>query len=188
MLELTLRKFPMDRDAPVMQNRVAELYDQLARLAPDGSEARSEYSAKALAARSALASYVGTTPWVEANKDDPEALQTAEQLVRGGLKKAAADHTNFARGYYQRALELSNEGEQRGLLEKAIAEYRLADSAWAGYLEQDPTALDAYESRFWLADARYWVAVLQIAIERSPAVEEITRARESAVDVRDSNE
>jgi hypothetical protein len=189
MLELTLRKFPLNRDAPVMQNKVAELYDELSRLAPDGSAAKQEYGAKALEARTRLAAYVGAnTPWVEANKDDPEALQTAEQLVRGGLKKAAADHTNFARGYYQRALELSNEGEQRGLLEKAIAEYRLADSAWAGYLEQDPTALDAYESRFWLADARYWVAVLQIAIERSPAVEEITRARESAVDVRDSNE
>jgi hypothetical protein len=189
MLELTLRKFPLNRDAPVMQNKVAELYDELSRLAPDGSAAKSEYGAKALEARTRLSAYVGAnTPWVEANKDDPEALQTAETLVRGGLKKAAADHTNFARGYYQRATELSNESEQRGLLEKAIGEYRLADSAWAGYLEQDPTAVDAYESRFWLADARYWVVVLQVALERSPAAEEVTRAREAAVDVRDSNE
>jgi len=189
MLELTLRKFPLNRDAPVMQNKVAELYDELSRLAPDGSAAKAEYGAKALEARTRLAAYVGAnTPWVEANKDDPEALQTAEQLVRGGLKKAAADHTNFARGYYQRALELSNEGEQRGLIEKAVGEYRLADAAWAGYLEQDPTALDAYESRFWLADARYWTVVLQIALQKSPAPEEVTRARESCVDVRDSNE
>jgi outer membrane protein assembly factor BamD (BamD/ComL family) len=189
MLELTLRKFPLNRDAPVMQNKVAELYDELSRLAPDGSAAKAEYGAKALEARTRLSAYVGAnTPWVEANKDDPEALQTAETLVRGGLKKAAADHTNFARGYYQRATELSNESEQRGLLEKAIGEYRLADSAWAGYLEQDPTAIDAYESRFWLADARYWVVVLQVALERSPAPEEVTRAREAAVDVRDSNE
>nr|HMR06264.1 tetratricopeptide repeat protein [Polyangiaceae bacterium] len=36
-LEITLQKFPMDRDAPVMQNKVAELYDQLSRLAPEGS-------------------------------------------------------------------------------------------------------------------------------------------------------
>jgi hypothetical protein len=189
MLELTLRKFPMNRDAPVMQNRVADLYDELSRLAPDGSAAKAEYGSKALDARTRLAAYVGAnTPWVEANKDDPEALQTAEQLVRGGLKKAAADHTNFARGYYQRALELNNEGEQRGLIEKAIAEYRLADAAWAGYLEQDPTSLDAYESRFWLADARYWVAVLQVALARSPDTEEVTRARDAAIDVRDSNE
>jgi tetratricopeptide (TPR) repeat protein len=189
MLELTLRKFPLNRDAPVMQNRVADLYDELSRLAPDGSAAKAEYGAKALDARTRLSAYVGAnTAWVEANKDDPEALQTAEQLVRGGLKKAAADHTNFARGFYQRALELNNEGEQRALIEKSIAEYRLADAAWAGYLEQDPTAMDAYESRFWLADSRYWVAVLQIALARSPDPEEVNRAREASIDVRDSNE
>ncbi|MEP7050371.1 MAG: hypothetical protein ABJB12_08470 [Pseudomonadota bacterium] len=188
MLELTLQKFPMNRDAPVMQNRVAELYDQLSRLAPDGSAARTEYASKALEARTKLAAYVGTTPWVDANKDDPEALQTAEQLVKGGLKRAAADHTNFARGYYEKALELNDAGEQHGLIEKSIAEYRLAETGWSAYLEQDPTAMDAYESRYWLADARYWVVVLQIAIAKSPTPEEIKTAHDSAVAVRDSNE
>src|SRR5690606_23534352 len=106
LLELTLEKFPMDRDAPVIQNKVAELYDQLARLSPEGSPARAEYNAAALKARTKLAQYVGTTPWTEANKNDPEALDQAEQLVKGGLKRAAADHTNYARSLYQRALEL----------------------------------------------------------------------------------
>jgi hypothetical protein len=187
-LELTLKKFPMDRDAPVMQNRVAELYDQLSRLAPEGSEARAEYAAKALEARTRLAAYVGTTPWTDANRDDPEALEQAERLVRGGLQRAAADHTNYARAYYQKALELSDPNEQKVLIEKSIAEYRLADTAWGAYLAQDPNALDAYESRFWLADARYWVAVLQVAIGRSPRPEEVQGAREAAVAVRDSNE
>ena len=188
MLELTLQKFPMNRDAPVMQNKVAELYDQLSRLAPDGSAARAEYASKALEARSKLAAYVGTTPWVDANKDDPEALQTAEQLVKGGLKRAAADHTNFARGYYEKARELNDAGEQRALLEKSIAEYRLAETGWSAYVEQDPSAMDAYESRYWLADARYWIVVLQIAINKSPTPEEIKSAHDSAVAVRDSNE
>ncbi|HTA89713.1 MAG TPA: hypothetical protein VK745_09070, partial [Polyangiaceae bacterium] len=188
MLELTLQKFPMNRDAPVMQNKVAELYDQLSRLAPDNSAARTDYASKALEARTKLAAYVGTTPWVDANKDDPEALQTAEQLVKGGLKRAAADHTNFARGYYEKALELNDAGEQRGLIEKAIAEYRLAETGWSAYLDQDPTAMDAYESRYWLADARYWIVVLQIAINRTPKPEEIKIAHDSAVAVRDSNE
>ncbi len=187
-LELTLQKFPMDRDAPVMQNKTAELYDQLSRLAPEGSAARAEYSSKALEARTKLAQYVGTTPWVDANRDDPEALATAEQLVRGGLKRAAADHTNFARGYYEKALELNDEGEQRALIEKSIAEYRLAETGWAAYIEQEPTAIDSYESRFWLADARYWVVVLQVALGRSPSPGEVRAAREAAVAVRDSNE
>lgn len=188
MLELTLQKFPMNRDAPVMQNKVAELYDQLSRLAPDGSAARAEYASKALEARTKLAAYVGTTPWVDANKEDPEALQTAEQLVKGGLKRAAADHTNFARGYYEKALELNDAGEQHALLEKSIAEYRLAEVGWNAYLEQDASATDSYESRYWLADARYWVVVLQIAINRSPTPDEIKLAHDSAVAVRDSNE
>jgi hypothetical protein len=188
MLELTLQKFALDRDAPVMQNRVAELYDQLSRLSPDGSAVRAEYAAKALDARTRLAAYVGTTPWVDANRDDPEALSTAEQLVRGGLKRAAADHTNFAKGFYERARELNDQSEQRALIEKAIVEYRMAETGWGAFLEQDPTAIDAYESRFWLADARYWIVVLQVAIEQSPSPEEVRLARETAAAVRDSNE
>jgi hypothetical protein len=187
-LELTLTKFPMNRDAPVMQNKVAELYDQLSRLAPDGSAARAEYASKALEARTKLAAYVGTTPWVDANRDDPEALTTAEQLVKGGLKRAAADHTNFARGYKDKALELNDPGEQRALVEKAIAEYRLAETGWNAYLEQDPQAMDAYESRFWLADSRFWVVVLQAGIGRTPQPAEVKVARDSAASVRDSNE
>lgn len=187
-LELTLSKFPMDRDAPVMQNKVAELYDQLSRLAPDGSAARAEYAGKALEARTKLAAYVGTTPWVDANRDDPEALTTAEQLVKGGLKRAAADHTNYARAYKDKALELNDPGEQRSLVEKAIAEYRLAETGWNAYLEQDPQAMDAYESRFWLADSRFWVVVLQAGIGRTPQPAEIKAAHDSAAAVRDSNE
>ncbi len=188
VLELTLKKFPMDRDAPKMQNKIAELYDQLARLAPDGSAVKAEYAQKALEARTKLAAYVGTTPWTDANRDDPEALEAAEELVKNGLQRAAADHTNYARNYFQRAKELTDEGEQRALIEKAIAEYRLAETGWSAYIEQDPTALDSYESRFWLADARYWVVVLQIALGRTPTPDEIQHARDAAIDVRDSNE
>ncbi|MBM4362692.1 MAG: hypothetical protein FJ104_08425, partial [Deltaproteobacteria bacterium] len=187
-LEITLQKFPMDRDAPKMQNKVAELYDQLSRLAPEGSAVRAEAAAKALDARTRLAAYVGTTPWTDANRDDPEALQAAEELVKNGLQRAAADHTNYARGHFQRAKELTDAGEQRALIEKAIAEYRLAETGWGAYIEQDPTALDAYDSRFWLADARYWIVVLQIALERTPTPDDLQRARGAAADVRDSNE
>ena len=187
-LELTLKKYPMDRDAPVMQNRVADLYDQLTRLAPEGSPAKAEYSSKALEARTKLAAYVGATPWTDANRDDPEALSQAEQLVKGGLRRAAADHTNAGRIFYNKALELSNPGEQKVQIEKAIDEYRMAETGWSGYLNQDPNALDAYESKFWLADARYWVVVLQVAINRTPTPTEVQKAREAAVAVRDSNE
>jgi hypothetical protein len=187
-LELTLKKFPMDRDAPVMQNKVAELYDQLTRLAPENSPAKAELAAKALDARTKLAAYVGTTPWTDANRDDPEALSQAEALVKGGLRRAAADHTNAARNFYNRALELTNPNDQKAQIEKAVDEYRLAETGWAAYLSQDPNALDAYESKFWLADARYWVVVLQVGIERTPSPTEVQNARDAAIAVRDSNE
>ncbi len=187
-LELTVNKFPLDRDAPVIVNKVAELYDQLSRLAPEGSPVRTEYAAKALEARTKLSSYVGATPWTNANRDDPEALSTAEELVRVGLRRAAADHTNYGRAYKDRALQLSDPGEQIRLLEKAIEEYRLAAQGWAAVLDQDPSAQDAYDSRFWLADARFWAAVLQVPLSRSPTAEEVVLAREAASAVRDSNE
>lgn len=187
-LELTLRKFPMDRDAPIMQNRVAELYESLAKLAPEGSAAKDEFGSKALEARTKLAAYVGTTPWTDANKDDLEALQQAELLVRQGLKRAAADHTNLGRALFNRAISLSDAGEQVRLLEKAVAEYRLADEGWGAYLEQDPNSLDSYETRFWLADARYQVVRLQVIMEKSPSNDDVFCARQALVSSRDSNE
>lgn len=189
MLELTLKKFPLNRDAPVMQNKVAELYDQLSRLAPDGSAARAEYAAKALEARTRLEAYVGAgKPWVDANRDDTEALQQAELLVRNGLKRAAADHTNYARAFVDKAKETSDPGESKRWIEKAIEEYRLAETGWNAYLQQDQQATDSYESRFWLADSRFWAVVLQLQIDKMPRQEEITGAREASVSVRDSNE
>jgi len=187
-LELTVKKFPLDRDAPVMVDRVAELYDQLARLAPQGSQTSVEYAQKALDARTQLAKYVGTTAWTDANREDPEALAQAEELVHVGLRRAAADHTNFARAYKERALQLSDAVQQRSQLEQAVVEYRLAAGGWGAYLNQDPNASDAYESRYWLADSHFWVAVLQVPLGKMPTAAEVEASRSSAVAVRDSNE
>lgn len=188
VLELALARFPLDRDAPKLQEKVAGLYEQLARLAPDGSAIRTEYTQRALEARTMLAAYVGTTEWTHANRDDTEALATAESLAKTGLQRAAADHTNQARSLVGRAREASGEADQRNLLERAINGYRMADTAWAAYIDRDPAALDSYESRFWLADARYWVAVLQVSLGRTPTAAEVTAARNAAIDVRDSTE
>ncbi len=187
-LELTLKRFPLDRDAPKMLNKMAELYDQMARDAQDGTAVKAEASAAALAARTRLADYVGDTEWTRANKDDPEALQQAEQLVRRGLQRAAADHTNQARQFVAMARNKADQEAQRELISKAIGEYRLAAQGWAAYIDQDPNAVDAYESRFWLADARFWVVVLQLQIDQGPRDAEIAAARLAARKVRDSNE
>src|SRR5690606_15796901 len=106
--------------------------------------------------------------WVEANKDDPEAIQTAERLVRGGLRRAAADHTNAGRALVQQALNVNEKETRDPIFERALGEYRLAAQGWAGYLSQDENAPDAYESRYWLADALHMVVVITVAMDRSP--------------------
>jgi tetratricopeptide (TPR) repeat protein len=187
-LEMALARYGLDRDAPLMQHKIGELYEQLARLSPEGSMARSEATKKTLEARGALAVYVGQSAWTEANRDDPVALERAEQLVRGGLMRAAADHTNLARSHYERARELNEPRERRGLLEQAKGEYRLADQGWTAYLEQDPTAADAYDTRFWLADARVWAVLIGLEMHENPSLDEVRAARDAARAVRDSNE
>ncbi len=188
VMELALARFPMDRDAPKIQDKIASLYDQLARLAPDGSAVRGEYARKALDSRTKLAAYVGTTEWTNANRDDPEAIQQAEGLAKRGLQRAAADHTNQARTLVGRAQQASSQTEQRDLLEQAITGYRMAETGWSAYIEQDPAALDSYESRFWLADARYWVVVLSVSLGKTPKEPDVAAARSAALDVRDSTE
>ncbi len=187
-LELTLQKFPLDRDAPKLQNQVADLYDALAKTSPDGSPVRDEMAQAALGARTRLAEYVGETDWTRANKDDPEALQTAEELVRVGLQRAAADHTNAGRALFARAKQVADKETQQTLLRKAVDEYQMAAKGWGAYIDQDPNAIDAYESRFWQADALYWNTVLQLELGQIPSDDEIDRAQLAAKQVRDSNE
>ncbi|MFT3769216.1 MAG: tetratricopeptide repeat protein [Minicystis sp.] len=186
--ELILRRWPMHRDAPVVQNEIADIYDKLTAQSREGTAERKENAAKALDARTKLSAYVGATRWVDANKNDPEAIQTAERLVHGGLRRAAADHTNAGSALVQQALSIQDKETRDPIFERALTEYKLAAQGWEGYLAQDENASDAYESRYWLADANHNVIVILVAMERTPTPNEIEAARRTAVAVRDSNE
>jgi tetratricopeptide (TPR) repeat protein len=189
-----LKRWPMDPTAPQTQEAMAETYDQLnvARNRP-GTPEHDAIAAKSLEARTALANYTGNTPWVDANKDNPEALDAAEKLVKGGLKSAAATHTNNGNAALTEATNTADPNRQAESLSRAVAEYKLAALGWGGYLHQDENASDSYDSRFWLADARYrqvMVEVLLLKIKKGapPSAQEIAEARQSLIDVRDSNE
>ncbi len=186
--ELILKKWPMHRDAPVVQNEIADLYDKLTAQSREGTAERKENAARALAARTKLSAYVGSTPWTDANKNDPEALQTADRLVHGGLRRAAADHTNAGSALVQQAIGIGDKTSRDPILERALTEYKLAAQGWDGYLKQDTNASDAYESRYWLADANHNVVVVLVMLDRSPSPNEVDAAKRTAVDVRDSNE
>lgn len=186
--EMILKRWPMDRDAPVLQSQVADIYDMLASRAREGTAEKAENAKKALDARTKLAAYVGNTPWVQANRDDPEAIQAAEKLVRGGLRRAAADHTNGGSALLNLARETSDDVMRAKHLERALSEYRMAVTGWMGVLGEDDNAPDAYESRYWLADAAHNVVVIQVELDKTPSPEDVEAARRAAVDVRDSNE
>lgn len=193
VLEAILKKWPLHRDAPVIQDELAKVYDRRTELAQPGSPEAALYASKALEARTGLADYVvsddgATKPWVEANKDDPEAIQRAERLVKGGLRTAAVQHTLNARDFLMRARQSTDGAEQRGMLEKALDEYRLAEKGWSAYLGQDPNATDAYESRYWVADSRFHQAEIMGAIGETVPPKLYADARASAAEVRDSNE
>jgi outer membrane protein assembly factor BamD (BamD/ComL family) len=187
---MTLQKWPMHRDAPSVQNQIAAVYEQLAGQTR-GAE-HDKYEKLALNARGKLVNYVATPgnipEWVQKNKDDPEAIRAAERLVRGGLQRAAADHTNAARRSVGLARAAADPEERQAGFQQALEQYRLAAKAWGGYLLQDENAEDAYESRYWLADAFTNTVLIRVQLGEMPSPKEIELARCHARDVRDSNE
>lgn len=193
--ETMLARWPLHPTAPETQHAIAETYDQLAVTKRPGTPEHDEATRRALEARTKLASYIGETPWVEANKDDVAALQTAERLVRSGLRQAAAQNTNNAKAALVAASETNDVGRQLELLARAAREYELAAVAWEGYLRQDENAPDAYESRYWHADARHNHVRIQLKLHEvaprtyaEPTQKDIRAALAAAVEVRDSNE
>jgi tetratricopeptide (TPR) repeat protein len=192
--QLMLDKWPMDPSAPDSQNAMAEVFDLLAKQTKMGDERR-EYERKVLEARTGLAKYIGDTPWVDANKDNPTALQRAEELVRTGLKGAAITHTRNGQGALEQADQTGDPREKLRLTNYALQEYKLAAIGWLGYLKQDENAPDSYKSRYFYADALHNQVRLEVALHQfdprqypEPSSPEIATAKQAAVEVRDSDE
>ena len=190
-----LKTWPMDPTAPDVQNQVAETYDQLNLTLRAGTPEHDQNAAKALEARTFLASYIGTTAWTDANKENPTALQNAERLVRGGLRQAAAQHTNNGKGQLIAAGETGDPKQQIDHLGRAAAEYKLAAIGWDGFVKQDENAPDAYESKYWLADAKHNQVRIEVLLHKlqrnqypEPPPQEVDAAKAAAIDVRDSDE
>ena len=194
LYQTMLTKWPMDPSAPDTQSAIAEVYELLTQQTKVGDE-RHEYERKVLEARTALAKYIGDTPWVDANKDNPAALQRAEELVRTGLKGAAITHTRNGQAALEQADQTSDAKEKLRLTNYALQEYKLAALGWLGYLKQDENAPDAYKSRYFYADSLHNQVRLEVALHQfdpkqfmAPTSQEIATAEQAAIDVRDSDE
>jgi len=186
--ELILKKWPCDPDAPLYQNKVAQLYEMLALKAESPAE-KDEYAQKGLEARTKLLDYVGKdSKWVECNKSNPDAIRAAEALMSEGVKNAAGNHTNRARIHFSKAKNYP-EGSKEFLenLRKSREEYQLALKGWRAYLAQDPDAADAYESKYWIADSLHKIVVVTNAMGEKLDPKQVKDARDAAIEVRDSN-
>jgi len=186
--ELVIKKWECDPEAPQFQNKIAQLYDMLALKAESQAE-KDDYSGKALDARTKLLNYVGKdSKWVECNKNNPDAIRSAEALMNEGVKNAAGRHTALGRVYISKAKNYPDGSkESKEWLDKARTEYKLADKGWAAYLQQDPDAADAYESRYWIADSRHKVVLTTRLMGEPLNPKTVEDAREASVAVRDSN-
>ncbi len=174
--QLTLDRWPMDPSAPDTQSSMAEVYELLARSTKVGDDRR-DYERKVLEARTSLAKYIGDTPWVDANKDNPAALQRAEELVRTGLKGAAITHTRNGQAAVEQAVQTSDPKEQVRLLNFGLQEYKLAALGWLGYLKQDENAPDAYKSRYFYADSLHNQVRLEVELHKLTGVSTWSRRR-----------
>jgi tetratricopeptide (TPR) repeat protein len=195
--QLVLDKWPLHPSAPDTQNAIAETYEELASQTRAADE-REGYERQVLAARTALWRYVGDSPWVDANKDDPPALHRAEALVRTGLRGAAAAHTRNGQRLVDQADQTLDRRERAPIAARALDEYRLASIGWGGVVTQQaqhPDAPDAYRNLYFLADALHQKIRLAVILHgldaqsyAAPGPEDVAAAMEVAVAVRDSDE
>ena len=198
--ELILEKWPMDPTAPDVQNAIAEMYDQLERRPKRAGTPEHDATTqrKALEARTALANYIGNTPWVDANKDNPAAIQNAEQLVRRRASPGAPAHAH-ATTARRRSSRRDQTGDPRQqlrahsrALQPSTSSRRSAGSGTSSRTRTRPTPTRAAtgsptrgtsrcasRSRLHKVDPKQYP---------EPTPQEIDDAKQAAIDVRDSNE
>ncbi len=137
---LFLEKWPLDKDAPFIQDKIA------------GSYRTQRKFVEELAARSRLDDYGRDSEWWKANAQYPEAQARVERMAREALITAAITHHQQAQALRAEA----KAGQDEEIMAFALEEYDLASRAYRKYLSQNPDTPDAYELNYQLADALFW--------------------------------
>jgi tetratricopeptide (TPR) repeat protein len=142
-----LEKWPLDVQAPFVQDKIADAYREMRKFDIE------------LAERSKLDGYGKGSAWWAANEDHPEAQNQVATMSQDALYNAALSH-------HQNAQALRAKGQAAGdeqILGFALEEYNLAAAAYKKYIEQNPDTPDAYDLNFWLADTLFWTGRYQAA-------------------------
>lgn len=158
--ELALKRWPLDKDAPFVRDKIANSY-----------RTQRKFD-KELAERSKLDEYGRGTAWWNANMEHPEVQTRVEEMAKDALSNAALLH-------HQQAQALKAQAKASGdpeVMQFALEEYALAADAYRKYLVQNPDIPDAYSLNYQLADALFWSG------NYKAAKEEYKRVRDSNLD------
>jgi tetratricopeptide (TPR) repeat protein len=138
--KLFLEKWPLDVQAPFVQDKVADAYNRLRQFDVEIQE------------RTKLDGYGRGSAWWQANEEHPDAQNAVALMARDALINSALVHHRNAQALRQRGLAAQDEE----ILRMALDEYNLAAEAYRKYIELYPDTPDAYDLNFQMADALFW--------------------------------
>jgi tetratricopeptide (TPR) repeat protein len=138
--KLFLAKWPLDVQAPFVQDKVADAYNRLRQFEAEIEE------------RTKLDSYGRDSEWWRANEDHPDAQNAVALMARDALINSALIHHRNAQALRQRGLAAQDEE----ILQMALDEYNLAAEAYRKFIDLYPDTPDAYDLNFQMADALFW--------------------------------
>jgi TolA-binding protein len=148
VLRYTLKKYPNAPYNPEAQSKIVNAYEQLRDF--DGATAARE---------ELVQNYSQGSAWYEANKDDREAIATAESLTERSLYTAAIFRHQQAQAH-----------KQAGRLSQAKTQYLAAADAYKKYLDRFPQSKNAYDFQFFLAECLYYSGDYLAAAKQYDAV------------------
>jgi tetratricopeptide (TPR) repeat protein len=138
--KLFLEKWPLDVEAPFVQDKIANAYRDMRRFDEE------------LAERSKLDGYGKGSEWWNSNEDHPDAQNQVATMSQEALINSAVTHHQNAQALRARA-QAANDTEILGF---AMEEYNLAAAAYKKYIEQNPDTPDAYDLNYQMAEALFW--------------------------------
>lgn len=138
-----LQKWPYHPDNPKLQDRIVMSFE------------RQRDFTHALSEREALArNYTKGTEWYKHNRDNEQAIQTAQDLAELALVSAAVNHHKAAQDLKKMAAAQKRPDPK--LLENIQKEYKQAAEAYEKYLEQYPNTRNTYEYSYSYAETLYY--------------------------------
>jgi tetratricopeptide (TPR) repeat protein len=139
----TLSKWPYHPDNPKLQDRIVMAFE------------RQRDFGHALEERERLAkNYTKGTEWYKHNRDNEQAIQTAQDLAELALVSAAVNHHKAAQDLKKMAA--AQKRPEAKLLDQIQKEYKQAAEAYEKYLEQYPNTRNTYEYSYSYAETLYY--------------------------------